>query len=302
VGGVAATFGYNAYKAVNNPAQSLRVLGLIKRNSDKFAKLIQNGTNRFLNNPITKDAVIKSISTGILEGAGHFTSGNTSGKSSGNTGTNGKTAFDKRVNEIKELATNPNLLMNTLVRNTSGISENAPLTTMAIHTAAMQKINILNQAIPKDPNQGLLNNKFEPNPEQIAQFERIYNVVTDTPKAIFNGLTEGTLTPDMVSAANAASPKTMEAIRHNIVNHIMDNPKKTYSYEQKLGMSLILGKPVSSDCDPSQIAFQQSVYQNPGQSPGNPGQSPGKPRAKGLDKIDLASNTAFGTSQRPLKS
>jgi hypothetical protein len=275
----------------SRPTAALQTLGLVKRIATKYQDSINLGAARFLS------GVVKPVATtAIMDKSGTFGAGRTKGSSGG------ATAYDRRVNEVKTLVSNPTLLTDTLARNTEGLADGAPGHAMALHATAMAKLQTAAAAIPVDPNHSMLptGREYEPDPEERAQFERVYAVVQHPVKAIYGGLLDGTLTPDMVAAGDRSAPKTMAAIRTALQDEIVAHPDRVYTLAQKLGMTTVLKIPVSPDVAPDQVQFQQAVYaQAAGVPPvnGNPGGS-GRTREKGLDNLDLAEQTAIGAGAR----
>jgi hypothetical protein len=294
--GQAAFLAGQVWRNAKNPAMAAEVLGYMKSAAEKQGKAIASGIGKFMTSQPVRTAINKTMTMGALEGDRTFNSG--AGK-----GPKPEQAFNQRADEIRNLASSPTLVNQRLEMGTQKFRDGGfPLHAQALKTTALNKLQVLAQALPPPPPAGMLpQDKHEamPDPMQVAAFERTYSVVKDPVGTITGSMQEGTLTPDMVAAAAQASPHTLQAIRQAVTQKLLDMPKtKVLSYEQKQAISTLLGTPVSPDLAPDQIAFQQSAIASAQGSMAHPG--PGKqkkPRAAGLDKLTFSEDTAFGAGR-----
>ena len=292
-GGIPGAFnvGFGAVKAgqlLHHPASVIEALGRIKYLADLHTAKIAKAAADFMQR--TGRIAGPILGRDVLDST-HFKAGSDSQSRSE------ETDYQKRVSEIRNLASNPTLLENTLAQKTSGMADAAPNTTLAAHASALASLKALDAAIPQPPQQYAIQEDFKPDPEQMRQFEATYAVATNPLKAIAGSLMEGTTTQGMVALANQIAPQTMAELRRQIGNQMVDKPDRDYSLKQQFGMSMVLGVPVSPATDPAQIMFQQQVLMP---SPQPPPPSGGRTRASGLAKLDVAQQSMLPGQARQI--
>ena len=274
--GAALRAGAGLMDTVRDPTRALQVLGSLKRLALKHQDAITRGAKAFLNGskPLVRALAVRGA----------------------------ESEPQARATKIRALASNPTLLQNTLVRNTEGLQDAAPKTTMMAQQAATARLAVLHAALPPPPQPSMVPTAaVPPDPEAVAHFDRVHAAVMQPVKAILEGMHSNRLTPDMVAAVQATSPATLQSLRSALQNEIVDNPKRQYSYAQKEMLSLVMGAPAAPECDPMQTMFQQITFQHPApQAPAQAGAA-GKTRAKGLDSLHLAQGTALPEQQREME-
>jgi hypothetical protein len=294
-GGPAAQAAYMAsqlYRTARNPAMAAEVLGYIKRAAEQQGNAIARGVGRLVSGSFERKALISSgVSTvGALSRDNTF-------RTDGDRHEAGKSDYQKRADEIRQLAANPTDLGLRISTNTQRIVDGGlPAHATAVQQSATMRLQVLAAALPPAPPPSMLpheNKPTPPAPAELARFERIYATVKEPVKTLLDGAGDGTLTADMVSAAAQATPHTLDSIRQEITQRLMDLPKSTQlSQEQKESLSMLLGQPVSDQLATNMVAVQAAMAPPPAQPPG-PQKQP-KPRASGLSKLTVSEDTAFG--------
>ena len=281
--------GYDALRG--KPALTAEILGSINKMANKQSKVIANGINSFLSKNVVKGVYLASNIKNIEEDNSFKTGSDASLKD--------KSGVIQRSAEVNNILNNRTALNKILIDSTKNLSDSGlPLHAQGVQKAALNRLNTLKAVLPT-PNNNILpqDNKNDINPEQKALINRVYAVVQAPIPTILNGMHNGTLTADQITAAQSSNPQTFSRIQTELQQQILDLPKDTkLNYKQKQMISLVLGGPISPDVNPDQMAFQQQVW-NPPTSPDitPPGpQKKAKPRTTGLDKMNLAKNAAFG--------
>lgn len=274
-------------QTVSNPKGAMTVLGTISKIATQHQAAIGKGAAAFLK------GIVKPVATVSALNSNHFSAGRSSLPREASN-------YDKRTDEIKNLMSNPTKLQNVLAANTAQLTGVAPGHALAIHQAALARLQTVAQAIPPDDNQSMLPGpKLPPNPDQVGHFERVFSAAVDPVESIYTGMSNGTLTQDTIEAVQQSNPKTYQAIVTALNNEIVDNPKRTYTYSQKVMLSMVLGQAVSPEVSDDQTQFQQTTFQATSPAPvnGNPGGT-NKTRVKGLDELKLAQNTKTAEQKR----
>ena len=140
--------------------------------------------------------------------------------------------------------------------------------------------------------------KYEPNGDQIATFERVYNAVMRPTQTLFGGLTDGTLTPDEIVSIATVYPHYIQEVKDTVMANLADHPKRELSFPQKMGIQMLFasqGTVVDPELAPAHVAWLSNVYQQHNAAPPQMPQS--KPTQAGMEHLNLASAEATPLQQ-----
>lgn len=210
----------------------------------------------------------------------------------------GKKEYDKKVEEIEELSSNPAKLMDTFSKNTSNLELHAPNTARSFQETGSRALGFLASKIPQKPSQGPLAPKIEPSAAERATFSRYYQAVEE-PLSVLKEAAAGTLTHQGVEVLRTVYPALYNSISRALSNELM-NTKESLPYQRRLMLSLLLTTDVDGTTKPQNIASNQqllniSAMQQQAKDAAFAGG--GKARAKGLDNLSV-SNRALTAQQQ----
>lgn len=206
-------------------------------------------------------------------------------------------------NRVAELASNPAALQAELQRVTDGVHEHAPETAQALQIGTARTIAFLASKLPPPVQRGPLGPQMEPSPGQLSAYNRCAAIV-EQPTRILGHLSAGTLTPDMVEAAEVCAPQMLAKMRTSVLDKLTEQGDFVkLPYRTRLGLQLFLGQSLDGTGTPQAIQANQAAYQRPSQrSPENQtGDAAMKPTQTGMGKLKSASRMATpgqGAEQR----
>jgi hypothetical protein len=270
-------------RAVLHPASSLEMLGKIKALADGHTAQIAKAASSFFTG--TGRVVAPVVAGNALR----------AGKDPYEDGSD----TEKRMAEVRNLTSNPTLLSNTLMRNTSALADGAPIHALAVQTNAQARLKVLQSALPPEPPQGMVRQKYPQSIDAVQKFETTLSVVNQPAKAIQAAMIDENMTPDMVAAADASAPKTMAALRSSYQNEMVDRYDHDYTLGQKQMLSVLFKAPVTPDIAPTQVAFLQATFAPPAPTP--PAGGTGKPSTSGLAKLNPGAAIATPTQSRQME-
>lgn len=147
--------------------------------------------------------------------------------------------------ELRELASNPDRLVEGLARMTEDIAPAAPQTATAMQVTAARAISFLDSKYPRAPDRGPLAPRMEPSPAELARYRRYEAAVAD-PTGILDLAQAGTLTPEHVEAVQTVYPELYNEIVAALVDSMAEAQAsgKTIPYASRRMLSMLLGSDV----------------------------------------------------------
>ena len=130
----------NLNAALAGKADQASKINFIKRTADSVSDKISKGTKAILGDYNIPKDVIPAASAII-----------------------GEKEYNKRVERIRELASNPQTLANHLSKNSEALANAAPNITSSLHSTVSNAVTFLNSKIPAPVDHLMLSQKFEPN-------------------------------------------------------------------------------------------------------------------------------------------
>jgi hypothetical protein len=207
--------------------------------------------------------------------------------------------FQRQAKHITALAADQDRQADALAKNTSAISGVAPLTTQAMHQAAVQGLNVLAANVPRNPAPSLIpseNKDWEPSQDQIDKWNDIHNAILK-PNSYLDKLADGTATQEAWAALQQAYPAWTREVSSQAMQHLVTHPKLELDEGQKLTASMLLGGPVSPSVAPEQVAFQQMAFV-PAPKPNQGHGARRRPSQHGLDKLNVGERSSLTGAER----
>jgi hypothetical protein len=192
----------------------------------------------------------------------------------------------------------PGSAANEIAAATNGLNQGgAPQIAGHFTTKLSTALGYLNEQIPK-PSQvetPFFKPVYKPTDAEIGQFERKLSVVMD-PFIALEALKNNSLTKDHVEALRVVYPKIYQSMQNRIVNHLTESPK-SFSYQQRLKLSLFMGMDTDGSLDPMTVNHYQDLYKNQPQTDEN---GDGLNQS-GLNKMNVAQSSAIGAQRELFK-
>jgi hypothetical protein len=286
VGLVAAAAGL-----AHNPVRAMQMFAKIAKASETARDVIGSGVRKIFATAPARAALTGEVSSAIRGRTIQSFAGAASGQD-----------FQRQSKHITEMAQDQQRQMDSLSANTSRLSEVAPQTTLSTHGAAIRGIQVLFQALPKNPSPSLLqseNKDYSPPDSELVAWYDLHAGVLNPPRFVTQ-VADGTASPVTWAAIRQVYPSWAEELQQQTIDHLTNHPKLELDQAQKSAVSMIVGTPISPTVSPDQMAFQQGMYQNQAPPMAMPGGMPKqhRPSQHGMDKIDLGPRSALGPQSR----
>lgn len=204
-------------------------------------------------------------------------------------------AYQRRVEEIRQLATDPNALVDRIAGNAGRMGQVAPGVSAAMTASAQRAVQYLAKAAEEPPKAGPLAPDWVPNEEERYRFEQKLEAVQD-PMSVFRHAAAGTLTEDQVEAFRAVYPTLAQQAADMALERIAENPKNV-PYHSMVMLSLLTGVDMDGSMSPEAIQANQRAIHGTVEPPS------GAPPSSGAPKSDmtLASRLATPGQRREME-
>lgn len=236
-----------AYKAIKNPYQFGSTL------SNSFEKLkVLGDISQSVGEKISSLAkgVFSNTERAVPEGVPELGMGK---------------GYDKRVERIQALASDPQALMDHLTKTTDSLYQAAPNVSQSLHAGIISAVQFLNSKIPKPMNEMALSVGWEPSKTQKAEFQRYYAAVDD-PLSVFKEVKNGTLSHESLEALSVVHPELLQEMRKSVLENLNLKKAKNLPFSVKISLSKFLGEPLSEGLTLPAIAANQAAFLGPQQS------------------------------------
>lgn len=265
-----------AYKSITNPYEMGANMASVFRGLQTIGKISESvGKN------IGKAAKNIFRSGGPTEGAVNFTLP--------------KGDYSTRVQQIQQLADDPEKMMKHLDKTTGPVYHIAPGITGALQTTMINGVQFLNSKIPRQANKLPLSPEFKPSVAQKERFENYYKIINN-PLSALEQVKEGTINNDTIEALQAVHPQIYDEMKKAVLEHFNPEKMEDMPYAKKIALGKFLGQPLDANMLPQVIAKNQSTMLLPSSSD----QAPNRPlrgTAKGLTNLKVSNRKATETQQ-----
>jgi hypothetical protein len=199
---------------------------------------------------------------------------------------------EKKMDELAEIATNPEKLAEVVSQNTQGLVEADSDVQFAVADSTMKAVAFLQSKMPKRPIQDNIFGKtpYRPSDSELSKFNRYIKAI-DAPLSILNDFQSRVLQPESVEAVSAIYPKLYEKIKKQAFDAASKEGRKI-SYQDKLQLAILLQMPVDASMSPESIRSLQQMHPNAMKS-----DSEVKASVPGMKNLNLAQTTATQTQR-----
>lgn len=270
----------------------LAILSQVERQNQMINKRVGSSVKNFFKG---KKAPTSLASTSILLKSG------LSLKEDPDTGKrkkpkNRRQAFTNIKDNLNELTSNPEKLINRLTKSTIGISLAAPQTGAQVQNTLMRAIEFLKSKAPVGYQTGggipAFQREYQPSDAELSKFERYVSAVED-PMSALDDLQNGQATREQMEAIQVVYPNLYQRIVEETYEYISD-PENKVSYSKRIQLGSVLRIPTDSSLLPQNIRTLQSQFIITPEEVEERGIVTGKarPQAKALN---MAGRTQSGT-------
>lgn len=193
--------------------------------------------------------------------------------------------FDKISTQIKELAGNPEKLMDQLQTSTKSLYDIAPTIATSLTTTMARANSFLATKLPAQdpPSPGMP--AYKPSQGELAKFNRYYQAV-EKPLSVLDQVKTGTLTTESLEALQTVHPKLYNAMKSEMLDQFFGSKKAAeIPYSNRLMMSMFLGQDLTNSLKPANIASAQVTGAPQQQQPPSDTTTKPKNNQKGMEKL-----------------
>ncbi len=205
----------------------------------------------------------------------------------------GVAAHNKRAEEARALAANPEELINRTTANLGNISHVAPGVAAQMTSVANRAVQYLSQASAHPPKAGPLAADYVPSIAEQHAFAKKVEVVQD-PMSTMRHAAAGTLTLEQMQTLQAVYPTLARSIADKTMMRMADSPKSV-PYRSRLMLGLLTG--TDPDGTIGLTASNQAAITANSGKPSNAGADSGSKDSK----LTVAARTATPEQRRQLK-
>jgi hypothetical protein len=164
--------------------------------------------------------------------------------------------YDDIAENIRELAYNPELMIQRLATSTEDINETDPPLAEALNDVAIRTVSYLSTKIPP-PQQGITGNtSFEVSMAEIDTLLDIYGAL-QSPESLLHAVAEGTVTEDITDAVRTVYPDLYIHLILDLAAKIAEDATSV-PYRLKVSMSYLLGEGVDPSLSADSVMALQS--------------------------------------------
>lgn len=202
----------------------------------------------------------------------------------------GRDLHIKRAEEIRQLATDPQALVDRISKSTGNLAGIAPTLTGAVTSTANLAVQYLAMAAQEPLKAGPLAADWHHTEEEQRVFARKLAVVED-PMVALRHAASRTLTPDDIEAFQAVYPTLAREVADKVIAKITESPKSV-PYGQRIMLSLLTGIDLDGTMSPQAIAANQAAIASSSVKPSNAGMPGSAKSQKGADALSVGSRMA----------
>lgn len=202
--------------------------------------------------------------------------------------------FNEKSKRIKELANDPQALLDHFEKSTAGLQASAPNITAGLNNSITRAVQYLNSKIPDTRNGFLYSPKLKPNDQQIYAFSKAYNVINN-PLIAMDQIREGLLTSETMDTLKAVHPALLADMQKAVMMQLKEDQAKELDYPVKLSLSKFLESPLDDHMLPQNIASYQLALAPSGQQAAEASKT--KVTLGGLKELSQSENVQTATDK-----
>lgn len=202
--------------------------------------------------------------------------------------------YDKRVEEVRALATDPSLLVERVAANVAGLGQNAPNVTAALTNAASRAVQYLAAQAAVPPKAGPMAPEWDaPEADRQAFAEKLE--VVQEPMSVLDSAASGTLTEGQMEALRVVYPRLAQQIADNALERMVAGGE--VPYPQRLMLGMLAGVDPDGSMSPEAVAANQAAIAAAKQDV-----TPVAPVGQDASNVTLAQRTATPAQRREVRN
>jgi hypothetical protein len=207
---------------------------------------------------------------------------------------------EKQIERIREIANNPELMIEKMSKGVEDIHGVAPETAQALQMSAIRAVQYLASVAPETDSPYALGDKPVPSKAELNIFNERMSILKN-PSVILDEMNYGSLTPEHVEIVATVYPKMYDMMRSSVMEELVNavSKKKQIPYKKKNMISLLLNQDMDSSIMAQNVLQNQMLMNKSQQESDAKDMAMGggiKPTAKGLG--NLSSGTQFMTAMQ----
>jgi hypothetical protein len=207
----------------------------------------------------TGDAIAKGVDK-VFKASGRARGANTTSRQDFGTRRmriQGAEAHKRRMDEIAQLAANPEALVERVTNNIQSLGDYAPGLVAASTAVAHRAVAYLSQQIQRPPKPGPLASEWVFPKADLFVFSKKLETVEE-PLSVLEHAAAGTLTKDQIQALQTVYPAVYGQIRDTALEKLSESPKGV-PYKARLMLSLLTGVDPDGTLGKS-VSLNQQVF------------------------------------------
>lgn len=189
--------------------------------------------------------------------------------------------FDKMMGSIRASLNNPEAAFASIPAEISGT---LPVATGHMTATLLRGLQFLDSKAPKSPYEGMpasVAPNWQPSATELDRFNR-YKEAVENPIKVLNNIASGYMSPEQIEAVKAVYPGIYANLQQRLGERLAEI-KKPLTYQQKLGLQLVMG-PTALGMSPQQIQVLQQAQAGAGPQQG------GMRKPDGRQTVDAQKN------------
>ncbi len=193
--------------------------------------------------------------------------------------------YETKAKPLRTLAQNPDpqVLANTLTKNTAGLHEALPNISQSLKTLGAKTLTYLHSKMPQSSNSMIGDADYEAPKAQQREWLDLHDIVND-PVSALDHVRHGTFTSQHLDALQNVHPELLNEMRQKVMENMDPDKVKKLPSSTKLSLGTFLGSPITQSQTPSAVLANQIGLQ---QTKGMPQQGSPKSTVGGLDKLQF---------------
>jgi len=211
---------------------------------------------------------------------------------------NEQEAFQNISNNLVNLATNTDELLQRTIKAGAPLSVAAPETAQVVGEKLATMTLFLHEKLPKRPNDTVSifksSRPFTPSSIELAKFNRYLQAV-ENPLSVFDELAHGSITREHIEALNAVYPDMSMRLKQQVLEHVRNSDEGSVSYQKRLQLGALLDIPTDDslmgvNIQALQENFDPQLQSQEGAAPG----APSKEETLKGEELNMAERAASG--------
>lgn len=233
------------YGLAKDPAKAMRIMHFIETAKFETTKKIGKNIKAFLMDEKTQ-TVGKVAKLGLISNMS-----STEKK---------REQWEKNSTKYSQLSQDPQMFQQEIADKLGPLAEVAPETAAALSANMAEALQMLSGAIPKMDDDNFLGFRPEipPSDYEISEFANMERLI-QSPLTLLDDLNNGMITIQNAAIVKSLYPEIYNQIIESVMQEVIDSKVKL-SYQKRMDLSVLLGRPLDSSMTPQFIQSMQQMH------------------------------------------